>query len=57
MAHLLLAGLASNSTPLAQLPEASQAFGSLVHILPIIPCFFLLLAFVWQASLGSAEQR
>ena len=51
MAHLLLAGLASHGTPLAQLPEASQAFGSLVHILPMIP-FFLLLAFVWQASLG-----
>ena len=51
MAHLLLAGVDSNSTPLSQLPEASQAFGSLVHILPMIP-FFLLLAFVWQASLG-----
>jgi len=52
MAHLLLAGLASHAT---QLPEAQQAFGSLVHILPIIPFFpffFLLLAFVWQASLG-----
>jgi len=54
MAHLLLAGLASNST---QLPEAQQAFGSLVHILPIIPFFFLLLAFVCDASVGSAEQR
>jgi hypothetical protein len=53
MAHLLLAGLASHGTPLAQLPEVLQALGSLVHILPIIPFFFLLLlAFVWQASLG-----
>ena len=52
MAHLLLAGLASHSTPLAQLPEAYQAFGPLVDILPIIPFFFLLLAFVWQASVG-----
>lgn len=52
MAHLLLAGLASNCTPLAQLPKASKAFGLLVHILPMIP-FFLLLAFVWQALLGS----
>jgi hypothetical protein len=52
MAHLLLAGLASHGTPLAQLPEASQAFGSLVHILPMIP-FFLLLAFVCDASVGS----
>lgn len=37
---------------LAQLPEAYQAFGPLVDILPIIPFFFLLLAFVWQASVG-----
>jgi photosystem II PsbK protein len=52
IAHLLLAGLASHGTPLAQLPEAYQAFGPLVDILPIIPLFFLLLAFVWQASVG-----
>ena len=52
MAHLLLAGLASHSTALAQLPEAYQAFGPLVDILPIIPLFFLLLALVWQASVG-----
>ena len=37
---------------LAQLPEAYQAFGPLIDILPIIPVFFLLLAFVWQASVG-----
>ena len=37
---------------LAQLPEAYQAFAPLVDILPIIPFFFLLLAFVWQASVG-----
>ncbi|MCT0200168.1 photosystem II reaction center protein K [Synechococcus sp. CS-1325] len=37
---------------LAQLPEAYQAFGPLVDVLPIIPLFFLLLAFVWQASVG-----
>jgi photosystem II PsbK protein len=37
---------------LAQLPEAYQAFGPLVDILPIIPLFFLLLlALVWQVSL------
>ncbi|MCP9901382.1 photosystem II reaction center protein K [Cyanobium sp. Cruz CV13-4-11] len=52
MAHLLLAGLASHSTPLVQLPEAYQAFGPSVDILPIIPLFFLPLAFVWQASVG-----
>ena len=37
---------------LAQLPEAYQAFGPLIDILPIIPLFFMLLAFVWQASVG-----
>ena len=37
---------------LAQLPEAYQAFAPLVDILPISPLFFLLLAFVWQASVG-----
>ena len=31
---------------LAQLPEAYRAFGPLVDILPLIPVFFLLLAFV-----------
>jgi photosystem II PsbK protein len=39
-------------THLAQLPEAYRAFSPLVDILPIIPLFFLLLAFVWQASVG-----
>jgi len=52
MAHLLLAGIASHGTLLAQLPEPYQAFGPLVDILPIIPFFFLLLAFVWQAVGG-----
>ena len=51
MSLFLLAGL-SSATTLAQLPEAYQAFGPLVDILPIIPLFFLLLAFVWQASVG-----
>ena len=37
---------------LDQLPEAYQAFSPLIDILPIIPLFFLLLAFVWQASVG-----
>ena len=50
MAPSLLAAL--QTVPLAQLPEAYQAFGPLVDILPIIPLFFLLLACVWQASVG-----
>lgn len=37
---------------LAKLPEAYAIFEPLVDILPIIPVFFLLLAFVWQAAIG-----
>ncbi|MEB3295828.1 MAG: photosystem II reaction center protein K [Synechococcales bacterium] len=37
---------------LAKLPEAYAMFDPLVNILPVIPVFFLLLAFVWQASVG-----
>ncbi|NJL91705.1 MAG: photosystem II reaction center protein K [Coleofasciculaceae cyanobacterium SM2_1_6] len=37
---------------LAKLPEAYSAFSPLVDVLPVIPVFFLLLAFVWQASIG-----
>jgi photosystem II PsbK protein len=47
-----LAQLPISHLPLARLPEAYQAFAPLVDILPIIPLFFLLLAFVWQASVG-----
>ena len=36
----------------ATLPEAYMIFRPLVDILPIIPIFFLLLAFVWQAAVG-----
>jgi photosystem II PsbK protein len=37
---------------LAKLPEAYSVFDPLVDVLPIIPVFFLLLAFVWQAAVG-----
>jgi photosystem II PsbK protein len=37
---------------LAKLPEAYAAFGPLVDVLPVIPVFFLALAFVWQAAIG-----
>ncbi len=37
---------------LAKLPEAYQIFDPLVDVLPLIPVFFLLLAFVWQAAVG-----
>jgi photosystem II PsbK protein len=37
---------------LAKLPEAYSIFDPLVDVLPVIPVFFLLLAFVWQASVN-----
>ena len=37
---------------LTKLPEAYGAFDPIVDILPIIPVFFLLLAFVWQAAVS-----
>jgi photosystem II PsbK protein len=37
---------------LARLPEAYVVFGPIVDVLPIVPVFFLLLAFVWQAAVG-----
>ncbi|CAI8170608.1 MAG: photosystem II reaction center protein K [Prochlorococcus sp.] len=37
---------------MAQLPEAYQPFAPMVDILPLIPLFFFLLVFVWQASVG-----
>ena len=37
---------------LARLPDAYMIFGPIVDVLPIVPVFFLLLAFVWQAAIG-----
>ena len=37
---------------IATLPEAYRIFDPLVNVLPVIPVFFLLLAFVWQAAVG-----
>jgi photosystem II PsbK protein len=37
---------------LAKLPEAYAIFDPIVDVLPVIPVFFLLLAFVWQASVS-----
>jgi len=37
---------------LATLPEAYRMFSPLIDVLPVIPVFFLLLAFVWQAAVG-----
>lgn len=37
---------------LAKLPEAYSIVDPIVDVLPLIPVFFLLLAFVWQAAVG-----
>jgi photosystem II PsbK protein len=37
---------------LSRLPEAYAVFSPIVDVLPVIPVFFLLLAFVWQAAVG-----
>lgn len=37
---------------LAKLPEAYAPFDPIVDVLPVIPVLFLLLAFVWQASVS-----
>jgi len=37
---------------LGRLPEAYAPFDPLVDVLPVIPVLFLLLAFVWQASVS-----
>ena len=34
------------------LPEAYAPFSPIVDILPVIPLFFLLVAFVWQSAVG-----
>mmetsp|Transcript_23668 Transcript_23668/g.80036 ORF Transcript_23668/g.80036 Transcript_23668/m.80036 type:complete len:101 (+) Transcript_23668:84-386(+) len=36
----------------ARLPDEFVAFAPIVDVLPILPIFFLLLAFLWQASVG-----
>ena len=36
----------------ARLPEAYAPFDPIVNVLPVIPVLFLLLAFVWQASVS-----
>eukprot|EP00448_Togula_jolla_P009238 CAMPEP_0170607960 /NCGR_PEP_ID=MMETSP0224-20130122/21332_1 /TAXON_ID=285029 /ORGANISM="Togula jolla, Strain CCCM 725" /LENGTH=96 /DNA_ID=CAMNT_0010933159 /DNA_START=72 /DNA_END=362 /DNA_ORIENTATION=+ len=48
------AGLAVTMPEAAQarLPDEFVAFAPIVDVLPILPVFFLLLAFLWQASVG-----
>jgi photosystem II PsbK protein len=37
---------------LSRLPDAYIAFSPIIDVLPIVPVFFLLLAFIWQAAIG-----
>ena len=37
---------------LSSLPEPYAVFRPIVDIMPAIPVFFLLLTFIWQASIG-----
>nr|YP_010211674.1 photosystem II subunit K [Leptochilus decurrens]UBI43126.1 photosystem II subunit K [Leptochilus decurrens] len=41
-----------DGTFLAKLPEAYAIFDPIVDVMPVIPVFFLLLAFVWQAAVS-----
>nr|YP_010463876.1 photosystem II protein K [Fedia cornucopiae]YP_010464130.1 photosystem II protein K [Valerianella locusta]UUL71227.1 photosystem II protein K [Fedia cornucopiae]UUL71481.1 photosystem II protein K [Valerianella locusta] len=44
--------LSSTSFFFAKLPEAYAFLNPIVDIMPIIPLFFFLLAFVWQAAVS-----
>nr|YP_009130025.1 photosystem II protein K [Campynema lineare]AJV88494.1 photosystem II protein K [Campynema lineare]QKE31283.1 photosystem II protein K [Campynema lineare] len=44
--------LYSSSLIFAKLPEAYAFFNPIVDVMPIIPLFFFLLAFVWQAAVS-----
>lgn len=50
--HSLLDLPANGIILLAKLPEAYAIFDPIVDVMPVIPVFFLLLAFVWQASVS-----
>nr|YP_009547626.1 photosystem II protein K [Antrophyum semicostatum]AYW16229.1 photosystem II protein K [Antrophyum semicostatum] len=41
-----------DGTSFAKLPEAYAIFDPIVDVMPVIPVFFLLLAFVWQAAVS-----
>jgi len=50
--HSLLDLNANGIIVLGKLPEAYAIFDPIVDVMPVIPVFFLLLAFVWQASVS-----
>lgn len=49
--NMVISNLLTDIT-LAKLPEAYAIFDPIVNVMPVIPVFFLLLAFVWQASVS-----
>mmetsp|Transcript_31720 Transcript_31720/g.91019 ORF Transcript_31720/g.91019 Transcript_31720/m.91019 type:complete len:110 (+) Transcript_31720:81-410(+) len=53
-AQLAAAGLVAAAPEAAQarLPDEFVAFAPIVDVLPVLPFFFFLLAFLWQASVG-----
>nr|WOK78839.1 photosystem II protein K [Hydrangea platyarguta] len=44
--------LSSSSFLFAKLPEAYAFLNPIVNVMPVIPLFFFLLAFVWQAAVS-----
>nr|YP_009749423.1 photosystem II subunit K [Habenaria chejuensis]YP_010934156.1 photosystem II subunit K [Pecteilis susannae]YP_010934243.1 photosystem II subunit K [Pecteilis hawkesiana]QGQ49205.1 photosystem II protein K [Habenaria ciliolaris]UFP06213.1 photosystem II protein K [Habenaria dentata]QII91510.1 photosystem II subunit K [Habenaria chejuensis]WKV24729.1 photosystem II subunit K [Pecteilis susannae]WKV24816.1 photosystem II subunit K [Pecteilis hawkesiana] len=44
--------LYSSNFLFAKLPEAYALFNPIIDIMPVIPLFFFLLAFVWQAAVS-----
>nr|YP_010047625.1 photosystem II protein K [Pilea peperomioides]YP_010118346.1 photosystem II protein K [Pilea plataniflora]QPK42232.1 photosystem II protein K [Pilea peperomioides]QQY85963.1 photosystem II protein K [Pilea plataniflora] len=44
--------LYSSSFFVAKLPEAYAFLNPVVDVMPVIPVFFFLLAFVWQAAVS-----
>ncbi|CAE7395866.1 unnamed protein product, partial [Symbiodinium pilosum] len=44
--------LATPEAAHARLPEEFVIFAPIVDVLPILPIFFFLLAFLWQAAVG-----
>ena len=50
--NLIQTYLVMETLLLSRLPEAYVVFSPIVDVLPVIPVFFLLLAFVWQAAIG-----
>ncbi|CAN2059634.1 unnamed protein product [Malus fusca] len=48
----LNSALYSSSFFVAKLPEAYAFLNPIVDVMPVIPLFFFLLAFVWQAAVS-----